>query len=78
MKQKKTCSRELGILKAEEVQIKTVQSLQLQMRLKEDLLQKITDILKAEAAEAQPAATTAGDKKSISIPSTGKSGIIDF
>lgn len=52
------------ILKAEEVQIKASSVAPAADETEEDLLQKITDILKAEeAAEAQPAATTAGDKE---------------
>ncbi|MCY7035543.1 MFS transporter [Streptococcus sanguinis] len=52
------------ILKAEEVQIKASSVAPTADETEEDLLQKITDILKAEeAAEAQPAATTAGDKE---------------
>ena len=52
------------ILKAEEVQIKASSVAPAADETEEDLLQKITDIRKAEeAAEAQPAATTAGDKE---------------
>ncbi len=52
------------ILKAEETQIKAAPVVPAVDETEEDLLQKITDILKAEeAAEARPAAATAGDKE---------------
>lgn len=52
------------ILKAEEAQVKAASVAPAADETEEDLLQKITDILKAEeAAEAQPAATTTGDKE---------------
>ena len=52
------------ILKAEEAQVKAAPVVPTVDETEEDLLQKITDILKAEeAAEAQPAAGTAGDKE---------------
>ncbi len=50
MKQKKTCSKGVDILKAGEVQIKSFFSHPAADETEEDLLPKITDILKAEEA----------------------------